>query len=242
MPRTPATKYHQLRDFLRGRIVSGEYEVGTTIPAERDLQATFGVSRSTVRHALRDLTDLGLVRATVGVGTVVIRSRPAVQQSSLRGFTEDLAVRGTPTTAHVVSAVISPPPPHVRDRLELPATEAVLHLVRLRSVAGTPLALMHNFVPASIGIGVDEDFTRPLYELLERDHERFITYGRDSITARAAREDEAQHLDVSPGTPVLNLKRIAYVEHDRPIEYVEAAVRGDLYEYNVTLLRGKERR
>ena len=232
--------YQRLLDLLRSQIESGRYAVGEQLPTEQVMQTSFGVSRSTVRSALRVLTDEGLVRPTPGVGTVVIRSRPPVQPSLLRGFTEDLARRGVPTEARVISARIVDPPPHVADRLELLPDEQVLHLVRLRLVAGAPLTLMDNFVPASLGIGPDEDFTGPLYELIERNHKYYITYGRDAIAAAAARPEAAAVLDVPVGSPVLTIKRTAFIGHDRPIEYVEAIVRPDHYEYNVTLLRGKD--
>lgn len=233
--------YRQIRDFLRGRIASGQFAVGSTLPTEAVLQSTFGVSRATVRSAIRELVAEGTVRPTPGVGTVVIRSRPPVLPSLLRGFTEDLVLRGIPTEARVISARMVPPPPLVRDRLETLPGEEVLHLVRLRLMAGSALALMNNYVPASIGIGPDEDFSGPLYQLIERSHRHFITHGRDAIGARAARPEDAAALEVEVGTPVLVLKRTAYIAHDRPVEYVEAVIRTDLYEYNVTLLRGKDR-
>lgn len=233
-------RYRRILEFLRSQIASGKYAVGDCLPTELELQHRFGVSRATVRTAIRVLVQEGLVRPRQGVGTVVLRSRPPVEPSRLRGFTEDLARRGVPTEARVRSAAIVEPPPHVRDRLEVPAGERVLHLVRLRFVAGTPLALMHNYVPASLGIGPEEDFTGPLYALVERDPKHYITYGRDAIGAAAADAEAAGALDLPLGAPVLTLKRTAFVAFDRPIEYVEAAVRPDLYEYNVTLLRGKE--
>ncbi|MBA3890781.1 MAG: GntR family transcriptional regulator [Gemmatimonadaceae bacterium] len=232
--------YQRLLDLLRSQIESGRYSVGDQLPTEHAMRTSFGVSRSTVRNALRALTDEGLIRPTPGVGTVVIRSRPPVQPSLLRGFTEDFARRGVPTQARVISAQIVDPPSQVRDRLELLPEEQVLHLVRLRLVSGAPLALMDNFVPASLGIGPEEDFTGPLYELIERNHKYYITYGRDAIGAATVRPEAASVLELPIGSPVLTIKRTAFIGYDRPIEYVEAIVRPDHYEYNVTLLRGKD--
>ncbi len=232
--------YQRLVELLRSQIASGKYAVGELLPTEHSLQANFSVSRSTVRKAVRTLVDEGLVHPKPGVGTVVIRSRPPVQPSLLRGFTEDLARRGVPTEARVLSARIVDPPPHVRDRLEVLPGEEVLHLVRLRYVAGSPLALMDNYVPASLGIGADEDFTGPLYELIERNHRHYITHGRDAIAAIAASARAADALEVAVASPLLAIKRTAFIAYDRPIEYVEALVRPDHYEYNVTLLRGKD--
>jgi GntR family transcriptional regulator len=239
-PEDSSRLFHQVRDLLRNQIQTGQIPVGETIPTELELQRTFKVSRSTVRSAIRELADDGLLRAKPGVGTVVIRSRPQVNSSHLRGITEDLRRQGVSTRANVLRAEIVMPTPAIRSRLELPNGERVLQLVRLRTIGGTPLALINSYVPESVGIGPDEDFSGPLYELIERSHALYITYGRDVISARGARTDEARALEVEAGAPILQVRRTAFIDPDRPIEYVEAAIRSDLYEYHVTLPRGKE--
>lgn len=223
--------------MLRSQIVTGKFPVGEVLPTEHSLMRIFNVSRATVRSALKDLTNEGLIKGKPGVGTIVIRSRPEIQQSRLRGLTEDLKQQGISTDAVVISASLEEPTPAVRHHLELAAGEKALQLVRQRKIAGTPFALITSFVPASLGITPDEDFSGPLYQLLERTHRLHIIYGRDVITARAANECEAQALNVLPGTPILFIRRTAYIEHDRPVEYVEASIRTDLYEYAVTLPR-----
>jgi GntR family transcriptional regulator len=240
LPDGAARLFHHVRDLLRSQIETGQIPVGETIPTELELQRTFKVSRSTVRSAIRDLVDNGLLRAKAGVGTVVIRSRPQVNSSHLRGITEDLRRQGVSTRAKVLRSEIVEPTPAIRSRLELPKGERVLQLVRLRMIGGTPLALINSYVPESVGIRTDEDFSGPLYELIERSHSLYITYGRDVISARAARPEEAKALEVEVDSPILQVRRTAFIDPERPIEYVEAAIRSDLYEYHVTLPRAKE--
>lgn len=232
--------YHQVRELLRGQIESGQLPVGETLPTEMELKKTFNISRSTVRNAIQDLVNEGLIRAKPGVGTVVIRSRPEKKQSMLRGLTEDLRRQGVSSKAFVLKAELIEPTPLLRDQLQLPRGERVLHLARLRKIAATPFALLNSYVPESVGIGPNEDFSGPLYELIERSHNLYIIYGKDTISARAARAVEAEVLSIELDTPILCIRRTAFIEHDRPIEYVEAAIRSDLYEYHVTLPRGKE--
>lgn len=226
--------------MLRHQIETGQVSVGETLPTEEELRRTFKVSRATVRRALRELTEAGLLRAKPGVGTVVIRRRPEAQRSTLRGLTEDLRRQGIASRARVLQARLVAPSPAIREHLRLDSRERVLHLVRLRTIAATPLALINSYVPESVGIGPDEDFSGPLYELIERSHALYITHGKDVIGARGARADEAAALEVAPGTPLLAVRRTAFLDPERPVEYVEAAIRGDLYEYHVTLPRRKE--
>jgi GntR family transcriptional regulator len=232
--------YQQVRELLRRQIENGQIPVGETLPTEMELTGTFNVSRATIRNAIQDLVNEGLLRAKPGVGTVVIRTRPEKKQSILRGLTEDLRQQGVSSKAFVLKAELIEPTSPIRDKLQLLRGERVLHLTRLRKIAATPFALLNSYVPESVGIRPDEDFSGPLYELIERSHQLYITYGKDTIGARTARVEEAEALGIDVATPILSIRRTAFIEHDKPIEYVEAAIRSDLYEYHVTLPRGKE--
>jgi GntR family transcriptional regulator len=226
-----------VRDVLRHEIESGRLQVGDRLPPEIELCATFDVSRSTIRTAIRELSDAGMIHAKPGVGTVIIRPRPDVRQSMLSGLTEELRDQGVTTSADVLLSTFEKPTASVKERLRLENGERVLHLRRLRTVANAPLALLDSYVPESIGISPSEDLSGPLYELIERTHHRRITHGQDVVGARTASQREADILEIASGAPVLTLTRTAYIEPERPVEYVEATIRSDLYTYRVTLSR-----
>lgn len=229
--------HRQLATVMRGRIASGQYAVGTTIPTEQALAQSFNVSRATVRQAIKSLTTEGLLKAKAGVGTLVIRAQAPVKAATLRGLTEDLRQQGIATYARTLSAQFETATPAIRKALELVRDERVLHLTRVRDIAGSPLALLNSYIPESVGLMPDENFSGPLYELVERSHRLHIIYGKDSIGARVPTTLERDLLQITDDTPVLTIRRTAYLEFDRPIEYVEAAIRSDLYEYNITLSR-----
>lgn len=229
--------YQQVRESIRTQIASGLLPVGELLPTEEELTRVFNVSRATVRAAIRDLASEGLVKPRPKVGTLVIRARAPRRESTLRGLTEHLQEQGIVSEAVVLDVAVLAPPPHARDHLQLGPHDRVLRLVRQRRIAGRPFALIVSYVPESIGIQADEDFTVPLYQLIERSHRMHITHGRDVVGARGARPDEADALGLEVGAPTLTIRRTAYLDHDRPVEYVEAAIRPDLYEYTVTLPR-----
>jgi GntR family transcriptional regulator len=229
--------YQQVKAVLRQQIESGQYPVSTTLPTEHDLSRSFQCSRATIRNAIRELVIEGYVKPRSGIGTIVIRSRSEKRSDTMRGLTEELKDKGFPTEAVVLQSNVVTASPSVRTQLELFEGERVLHLIRLRTIAGRPFALLNAFVPATVGISADEDFSGPLYDLIERSHGMRISYGRDAIGSRGAREDEAKLLQIEADTPVLVIRRTAFLEYDKPIEYVEATIRGDLYEYTVTLPR-----
>ena len=237
--RSSGPLYRQVEAVLRSQIRSGQHSVGSILPTENELARRFGVSRATVRNALQKLSTDGFVHAKSGVGTQVIRAQGTARTSELRGLTEDLRARGIATKARTLQSSLVVPPPSIAAKLKLREDERALQLTRLREVAGTPFALLNAYVPESIGIAPDQDFSGPLYELIEKAYNLHITYGEDVIGARLPTLREAELLQTGPGAPVLTMRRTAYTEFDRPIEYVEAAIRADLYEHHVTLSRKK---
>jgi GntR family transcriptional regulator len=235
--RSSTALYQQVEIVLREKIQSGQYPIGTTIPTEQQLMASFNVSRSTIRSALKALSDDGLIKPRAGVGSLVIRAQKEARGTRLRGLTEELRMQGVATSARTLSATFQVPSPAIRAKLKLYSDERVLHLRRLRDIAGSPFALLNSYVPESLGLTPDEDFSGPLYEVIERSQRLHIIYGEDAIGARLPTAQEIDLLQITASAPVLTIRRTAFVEFDRPIEYVESAIRSDLYEYNVTLNR-----
>ncbi len=83
---TPRSKtqprYAWLHQSLLNDIVSGTYPVGSLLPTEAQLSATFGVSRHTVREATRRLVDIGMIVRYPSIGTVVTSAQPGVARPS----------------------------------------------------------------------------------------------------------------------------------------------------------------
>ena len=71
--------YKRLADFLIQEIEAGKYGVGASLPTERELCESFGVSRHTTREALRRLESNGLIIRRQGSGSSVVAITPPVR-------------------------------------------------------------------------------------------------------------------------------------------------------------------
>jgi DNA-binding GntR family transcriptional regulator len=229
--------YQQVREKLLDRISSGELAVGDRLEPEVELAVTYGVSRATMRNAIRDLVQEGLLTRRPGVGTMIIRSAPEVRSSNLDPLLEGLAGMNEDAQLLVLDAQVIAPSPEVAAQLNLEDGEKVLHVFRICKIAGVTVAVGHTYLPASLGISAAEARVAPFYDLLERTYRTPLSFGSDSVGATTAAGETAKLLGVKTGTPVLTINRTAHDGSGEPVELTETVFRSDYYRYEVTLPR-----
>jgi GntR family transcriptional regulator len=164
----PVPLYHQLKDVILRGIVTGKWKVDDRLPTETDLSSQYGVSKITVRQALRELATLGYVRREQGRGTFV--QRPHLEQGprELTSFTEDMRRHGQTASSRVLDHGIVLASSEVAARLKIKPHDPVFRLKRLRLADGEPMGIQTSHVPLVLVPGIDAvAFTHnSLYEVL----------------------------------------------------------------------------
>ena len=163
----------QLANLLREQLVRRELVPNDRLPSERDLCQQYGISRITVRQALSDLAQEGLVYASVGKGTYV--AEPAFQEDlqPLSSFTQDLERRGMGATSRVLEAGIIQADSHLAGIFFVPCGAEIVRLHRLRMASDLPIAIQLTHLPHHLCPGLLQfDFsTRSLYEVLRNEYQ-----------------------------------------------------------------------
>jgi GntR family transcriptional regulator len=239
--------YVQLRDSLEEEIRAGNWKPGDRIPGESELCELFGVSRTVVRQALKEMSYEGRVTRARGRGTFVaepkLSSKSIVQ--SLDGFYQDMAARGLETVTKVLEQGITPASPKIADYLELDPMSPVIKIVRLRYISGDPIVLVTSYLPFELCRSlVNADLTHgSLYGFLEQECELVIARGRRRIDAISATDEEAALLDVDPKAPLLKIDSISYLESGQAIEYFHGLFRGDRlrFEADIVEIKGQSK-
>lgn len=220
--------YVQIEEELAERIRTGALRPGDRIPPERELAEQMQVSRMTVRQALGRLADRGLLVRAPGRGTFVSEPKLIQSLSRLRGFYDQMISQGILPTSRLLSGEQVLASAAVAQVLGLRIAEPLYKVVRLRLGGGVPLALETSFFPAKLVPGLlDEDLERhSIYRLMERYQARPVR-AIQSLEPVPARDQEAEVLEVPPGSPLMLVERTAWDARDRAVEYAKDIYRGD---------------
>jgi GntR family transcriptional regulator len=220
--------WRQLHDDLVARLGAGEFESG--FPGEVELQRDYGVSRHTVREALRGLREAGLIDSGRGRSTRVRSTTIEQPLGGLYSLYRQVEALGLEQRSEVLGLERTHDA-EVAAELGLPADHALVRLERVRLADDEPLAHDVVWLPASVAEGLlAVDFTHAaLYDELARVAGTRPTGGRERITALSADDDTARLLGIAPGAACLAIERLGQVADGTPVEYRRSTVRGDRY-------------
>jgi GntR family transcriptional regulator len=233
--RSPMPLYYQVSAQIEEAIASGRLQPGSKLENEVALADRLGLSRPTMRQAIQELVAKGLLVRKRGVGTQVVHGRVR-RELELTSLFEDLRASGQRPETEVIHNAVEPAPGPVAAELALNAGEPALRLERLRLADGEPLALLRNWLPASMLSPTDDELAkRGLYELI-REKGIHLQIARQRIGARGATTAEARLLRGRKNDAVLTMQRTAYADSGRAIEYGDHCYRPESYSFEVTLV------
>jgi GntR family transcriptional regulator len=225
---SPLPLWTQLRNDLRRRLEQGGFS--DAFPSEMALAESYGVSRNTVRDALRQLRAEGTIVAGRGrrprLGDQVEIEQPLGALYSLFASVESAGLEST----SVVRSLSLTKDPGVAARLALPDDTDLVHLERLRLANGEPLAIDRVWFPAEIAAPLlSVDFTRVGFydELASRTGIR-LTGGRERLRAVTPSRPERSLLRLPSGIAAFAIERLGFVR-ERPVEVRDTMVRGDRF-------------
>ena len=230
--------YHQIKLTIKEWIDNKEFYPGEKIPSENVLAERFKVSRVTVRQAISQLVQDGLLQSRRGFGTIVSSPKENYERTislESKGFSAEILhqVQMSKTRSVEITKIIAPN--LVRNALQLKPDEEVVKIERVRYTTDVPTNHVVNYLPVSLGSRIKKDdlMKQPLLVLLAHNLKVTFTETYQTITASFANAELAEKLGVPSGSPVLQVERIMYTKKDRPILFSQIHYRGDLFKYIV---------
>lgn len=213
------TLWRQIADDIEQAIIRGDYASGAKLPSELEIAERFGVNRHTVRRALAELTERGLVRAERGSGTYVDAARIAYPIGERTRFSEIIGASGRKAGGRLLSSAKEPAPRDVALRLDLQPGAIVVRLDILRSANRVPISLGTSWLPLELAPDAARIYrmVRSVSRLLG--YIGFPDYRRKETRLSAAMADSihAAKLRLNPGRPLLIVDSVDVASDGRPI-------------------------
>ena len=234
--------YLEIRSYMIKQIENGFLVPGDRIPSERELVDLFKVSRMTVRHAIDQLVNDGVLVRMVGKGTYVSSERLATQLNVLNSFSEDIIATGHKPSAKLLSVERIQISDTISNLLSIDCGHDVIKVERLRLVDDLEMALTTSFFPVSRALPIEEiDFNATsIYGQIESLGLR-IEKASETVSAEAADKRIAGFLRVKENAPLLKIVRLTFISNNVPIEYMEGLFRPDRYFISQELYRQEVR-
>lgn len=235
-----APKWFQIANILRQSIVEGEFQAGDVMPTEAHLNDVFDVSRTTARSALNKLVQEGLITRRSGVGSIVLGGRVDQPVNQIRGFTEDMLLRGLKPSFSVLSAGWEQASGEVAHALGLASSDKPFRSDRLLRandrLMGYSVSWIRPDLFGSVAPPTEAQLAGgSLYAWLRENLDVEISGGVEFIEANLASEEIARLLDVEPASAVLVVTRIAKSASGMPVEFAVVTYRADRYRFRVEL-------
>jgi DNA-binding GntR family transcriptional regulator len=249
--------YMQVVAQIRQRITDGQIAVGDAIPSAREITREWGVSLATATKVLAALRSEGLVKAVVGIGTVVVRPLPAFvgigdsgtsepspagtesPQDHLRSMRETGRIYAPGNYAKIVAAELVPAPTHVAEALGVEEGALVIRRHRVTYRDDKPSSASTSWFDGALAdvaprLLTTERMPQGTPGYICEATGRVAHSGRDLVTARIATTDDAAELGVEPGTVILQGENW-FLDEDGAViefgEYITADGRSWSYNY-----------
>lgn len=231
----PMPLYFQVSSAIERAIRSGAIPAGARLENEIAIGQRAGLSRPTIRRAMEELVDKGLLVRRRGIGTQVVQGQ-VTRQVELTSLYEDLKISQHEPGTRVLEHDTRPADAATAAALSVPVDSDIVFLRRQRSTDGVPVAVLTNYLPLDFAdITTEQLQQRGLYEIM-RGRGVTIRVANQKIGARRAHGDEAGLLDIDKGGPVLTMERVAFDASGRAVEFGHHCYRPDMYSFQTTLV------
>lgn len=225
----------QAEHLLRKLIESDDYKNGKYLPNEIELSKQLGISRNTLRQSINKLVFEGLLVRRKGVGTKVVRKGIVSGVKNWLSFSQEMKVLGVEVRNFELHISRKPMNNEISAFFQKANAQEsrCLVLERVRGSKDYPFVYFISYFNPNLPLTGDEDFSNPLYEMLEEKYDVTVKTSKEEISASLAGPEIAEKLEIKPEDPILVRKRFVYDVNNVPVEYNIGYYRADSFKYTV---------
>lgn len=230
--------YIKTKNAIKSKIDSGEYKAGEPIPTEKNLCDIFTVSRVTIRKAISELIDEGVLIHSKGKSPIVRPDSLYRNTNRLTGLYEELAANGILCSSFILSCEVETAGDDLAGKMSINTGDKVLKLARVRYGNGKPLCYQKIYLNYKYCEGIEKENLRSssLYGVLEDKYGIRLTKANQVISACLSSYKIAALLETEE-TPLLKIERTAFLADNTCMEYSLAYYLSEKYCLYMTLER-----
>ncbi|MCS5451762.1 GntR family transcriptional regulator [Enterobacter huaxiensis] len=230
--------YRQIADALREKINAGELKPGDALPTESTLQEAFGVSRVTVRQALKLLTEEQIIESIQGSGSYVKEERVNYDIYQLTGFYEKLADRNVNTHSDVRIFEVLKADVKLAEKLAIAPEDKVWHVKRVRFIKQKPVNLEETWMPLILFPDLTwEVMENSKYHYIEQVKKMAIDRSEQELVPVMPTEEAIAALALDPAKPILEKVSRGFLKDGRVFEYSRNVFNSDDYRFTLVAKR-----
>lgn len=235
---SPVPLHAQIEEYLRSLIVQDTYRSGKYfLPKEVTLAKKLGVSRNTVRQAVNTLVQERLIERKKGVGTKVVNKKITTRLDNWISFTKEMRKQGIEVVNYMVNISYVIAPDEVYEALSISKSKKIWKLEKIRGSKKAKYLYSVSYFHPRVGITGEEDFTIPLYELLQTSRDTIVATSKERISAIKADKTLVSILDITSDVPILKRERLVCDPGDRPVEFNIVYYHTDYFTYDIEIKR-----
>jgi GntR family transcriptional regulator len=225
--------YSQLKETILDEIASGRLKPGDRLPSHRELGETYQMSHMTVRRAISELTNEGVISAVPGKGIYVAEPKEDADSGALISFHEDMARRGMTGQTRTLDAYMTTASTALSQIMGLDPGAPLVYMRRLLLAGDTPMGIAHNYLAHHLCPGfLDQELVNgSLYATLTTRYGLRLASGTRTAEAVLADAEQTELMRLAPGVPapLLLIEQLTFLESGAAIEYSRILYRGDRY-------------
>lgn len=223
----------KLKRDLKRQLRQGSLKANQLILTDEQLAGRYKISLVSVRRAIRDLVNEGLLYRVQGKGTFVSQGKIGHQLYQFVSTTRSMQERGLVPSTRIISQKIITADKDIAGKLKIRAKEKAFELIRLRLGNNVPLILETIYIPEKLCPGLIERNLEaiPLHELISERYGLRVAGSRQSFETVLIGEKEAELLKIKPGSLGILMEEIMCLEDKRIIEWTKSIYRSDKFKF-----------
>ncbi|WP_271398159.1 GntR family transcriptional regulator [Salinicoccus roseus] len=226
--------YSQVERILENNIITGNWNEGFQLPTENELAKLYDVSNITVKRAIINLVDKGMLVRQRGRGTFVteLPKEKNIHRSEFLRMEEKIS-----SSHDLIKSEFNQSYPAIAKKLEMDVETEFVYLERTGYEAGEVVSLEYTYIPQNIWPHIKEKPNKDvfIYDVLEKECGIALARSKNYFSAAVANEKEMELLGVRLNTPLFVWERITYSEKGNPVEYSKFIMKQDKDKYYMEL-------